>query len=366
MNILINCSNIKIGGGIQVAHSFLNEIKGETSNMYVVVLSSTLERQIQPSEFGPNFIFYVYDKVASPISAVFSKDKLLDAWVKNHSISKVFTVFGPSYWRPQVVHICGYAKPHYIYTSSPFFKVISNFENFKLKAKGFFHLLDFKKNADLLITENPDVSAKIGRKLGKKVFTVSNTYNQVFDNKEQWSDIQLPTFNGKYLLTISANYPHKNLNVIPLVAKELVRQKCKKFKFAVSLDKGQLNSDDAADELIVYLGKVEINDCPALYNQVSYMFLPTLLECFSASYAEAMRMQKPILTSDLDFARGLCQEAAAYFDPLNPEAIAALLIALDKDEGWQKQITDNGINRLKDFDNAPERAKKYLQIISTS
>ena len=51
------------------------------------------------------------------------------------------------------------------------------------------------------------------------------------------------------------------------------------------------------------------------------MFLPTFLECFSASYAEAMLMKKPIITSNLGFAQNVCKDAAVYFDPCNPEDI---------------------------------------------
>ena len=51
------------------------------------------------------------------------------------------------------------------------------------------------------------------------------------------------------------------------------------------------------------------------------MILPTLLESFSATYIEAMFHGKTILTSDLDFARDVCGEAAFYFDPLNPQSI---------------------------------------------
>lgn len=69
----------------------------------------------------------------------------------------------------------------------------------------------------MLITENVDVSERLGSKLPhKKIYTVTNYYNQVFDNKEKWiNDIQLPPFDGISLLTIAANYPHKNLDIIP-------------------------------------------------------------------------------------------------------------------------------------------------------
>ncbi len=366
MNILINCSTIRRGGGIQVAHSFLHEIKTDTKHTYIIILSSILKQQIDEHLFSKNFVFYEYNKEASPKNAVFSSDKVLDTLVAQHRIERVFTVFGPSYWRPNVLHIVGYAKPHYIYTTSPFFKAMSVKQRLRLKVKGFFHLIDFRKNADILITENPDVTAKISKKLNKKACTVSNTYNQVFDKSEEWSDRKLPSFDGKYILTISAHYPHKNLNIIPQVIKELLRRDCKKFKFVVTVDKGELHSDNESDDFIVYLGKVDIKDCPSLYAQCHYMFLPTLLECFSASYAEAMRMEKPILTSDLDFARGLCLDAAAYFDPLDSKKIAETIIQLDNNEELQQRLIHNGNERLKNFDSSRQRAEKYLQIITTS
>ena len=65
-----------------------------------------------------------------------------------------------------------------------------------------------------------------------------------------------------------------------------------------------------------------VENCPKLYNQADAMFLPTLLETFSASYPEAMKMERPILTSDLDFAKDICGDAALYFNPLDSYDIA--------------------------------------------
>jgi glycosyltransferase involved in cell wall biosynthesis len=132
------------------------------------------------------------------------------------------------------------------------------------------------------------------------------------------------------------------------------------------MKKGDLTTTDEIDKYIVYLGKVDINGCPSLYVQSHYMFLPTLLECFSASYAEAMRMETIVLTSDLGFARGICNDAAVYFDPLDPIDIVNNLLGIDEDDVGQKLLKHNGVNRLKDFDTAAERAAKYLEIIKNS
>ena len=50
MNILINCSNLKFGGGLKVAHSFLNEVKkGYKQHKFIVVLYSNLYDQFRVS-----------------------------------------------------------------------------------------------------------------------------------------------------------------------------------------------------------------------------------------------------------------------------------------------------------------------------
>lgn len=362
MRVLINCSNIKVGGGVQVAHSFIHELP-KFDGEFIVVVSSELKKQIEKNVLASFLATYEYDIKASPAKCFFANDYFLDNLVKKYSVEKVFTIFGPAYWKPQVPHICGYAKPHYVYTNSPFFQKISLKDRFFLKIKEFFHLHDFKYNSDVLITENLDVSNKIGKKLKKNTFTVSNNYNQIFDNPDEWEDITLPSFDGIYLLTISANYPHKNLDVIPKVINELEKRGIKKFKFVVTLEKNALSSDDRINSHIVYLGKINIKKCPPLYKQSKYMFLPTLLECFSASYAEAMRMEKLILTSDLDFAKGICRDSAIYFDPLNANDIVEKLLEIEDNNKKYNEMVGSGKLILENFCTSHQRAKKYLDII---
>jgi len=92
------------------------------------------------------------------------------------------------------------------------------------------------------------------------------------------------------------------------------------------------------------------------------MFLPTLLECFSASYVEAMKMKKPIITSDMGFARTVCDDAAIYFDPMDANDITAKIIKLVLSVELQNKLIETGLERLKMFGTAKERAKHYLDI----
>lgn len=91
------------------------------------------------------------------------------------------------------------------------------------------------------------------------------------------------------------------------------------------------------------------------------MFLPTLLECFSASYAEAMVMKKPILTSDLGFAHTVCNDAAIYFNPDDANDVADKIIYLMNSPEKQSDLITKGLAQLKQFGSAEDRAREVLK-----
>lgn len=370
MKILINCSNLRVGGGLQVAHSFLYEIKRNIEHHFLVVLSENLQPQINKDDFGQNFQFVNYSVKPSVTKTIFGRDKQLDDFEHIFQPEVVFSVFGPTYWRPKAKHICGFAKPDYIYKDSPYFKQISFFQKLKLNAMEFFHMLDFKKNNDLLITENPDVTRILAQKVPQKVVTVTNFYNQIFENESLWDKSILIDESKETikLLTISANYPHKNLAIIKKVIPVLKKQfPAFQFKFFLTIDRSEfgISETDSLNQNIEFLGKVTINQCPNLYSQCDFLFLPTLLECFSASYCEAMFMQKPILTSDLSFAKGICGKAAEYFNPMDENDVANTIYELAINNELQNKIKKNGIPQLKTFDSSQIRAKKYIELITS-
>lgn len=369
MNILINCSNLKIGGGLQVAHSFINQLKHKKDHRFYVVVSSILMKQLNLSEFEKcdHIHFIEYSVKPSILKAVTGRDTRLSAIEMEKKIDRVFTVFGPSYWRPRSKHICGFAKSQYIYVDSPFFEKMTLKEAVKLNIKKLFHIRSFNRSADAYITELWDVSHNLKSLLpGKEIHTVTNTYNQIFDKEPIESNKHLPTFDGVTLLTISAQYPHKNLEIIPDVIKSLKKKYPNfKFRFVLTLlSDAMIINDPMIGESIEFIGKVDIEECPTLYKAADFMFLPTLLECFSASYPEAMKMNTPILTSDLPFARSICGEAAEYFDPMDPEDIADKIYSLASNPERQKELRTKGKEQLRKFDTAESRARKYIEIIT--
>lgn len=367
MNILINASNLKVGGGLQVANMVISNLYHYPQHYFVVIVSDKVELPTKETLNYPFIRLIHYNKKGSFWNALFQHDVFLDTIVEKYNIERVFTIFGPSYWRPKVKHICGFAFSQYIYRDSPFWTKISLKQRLRLRIILCIKKIAFKRSVDYYITENSDVTR--GVKLMFKteaVSTVTNYYNPVFDNPLLWNRaIRLPAFDGTTLLTIAANYPHKNLDIIREVCRWLnEKYKGFKYRFVITIDQADASSLSSCPEVLC-IGKVTIDQCPFLYEQSDLMFLPTLLECFSASYPEAMRMRKPIMTSDLGFAKGLCGEAAIYFNPLNAEEIADKIYQLSNDDFLKSKLVAKGIRQLKEFDDNLERMKLYMHIATT-
>ncbi len=71
----------------------------------------------------------------------------------------------------------------------------------------------------------------------------------------------------------------------------------------------QLAAKLGVEECLYNHGPVPVTDGPQLYQTCDFLLLPTILETFSGTYPEAMAMGLPIITTDLDFAHEICQDA---------------------------------------------------------
>jgi len=365
MNILVN-ANCSTGGAIPWC-AVMTSLLGKHPRHHFVVCVSPQVRQALGENFvsPPNVEVLDYPRRIKA-TLVFLRSPALDRLVEKYEIDMVFTVFGPTYWHPRVPHVCGFAKSQYIYENSPIFRMMSPPARLIMAFKHLVHMASFRRDVDAYITEDEPISAALRQLIpGKPVYTVSNSCNPVFDRREEWRAHPLPPFDGVTLLTVSADYPHKNLGIIPRTA-EYLRRKHPDFlfRFVVTLGPETFGYTAAnVPDWLLPVGSVGIDECPLLYEQCDFMFLPTLLECFSASYAEAMKMRRPILTSDLSFARGLCRDAAEYFDPLSPEDIGETIYRLANDPERRQLLIDNGVVRGRSFLNAEERTASYMRIL---
>ncbi|NGP76676.1 glycosyltransferase family 4 protein [Balneolaceae bacterium YR4-1] len=285
---------------------------------------------------------------------------------KDFNPDVVFTTSGPAYWRPNAPHLVGYNLPHYIYKDSPFFSQIPLQKQLKWYFKGRVLKYFFKKEADAYVVQTDDVNRRLQQWLDTdKVYTVSNTVSRHYNQPKKIAN-KLPKKNKDEFrfLILSSWHAHKNLDIIPDVIKSLPKRLKQKVRFVLTLsedtywNKFPIGISDA----IINIGPVKPDEGPALYKECDALFLPTLLECFSATYAEAMKMNKPIITSDLGFAHTVCGDAAIYFNPINPKDIASKITQLIEQPTLQEKLIKEGMEQQENFVTAKERAEQYLKI----
>lgn len=366
MHYLINCSNLKAGGGLQVADSICMQLDRFTQHQFCVVLSPHLKLTKDKIKLYSNVEVYSYDIPNSFATIVKGRDEFLDKLVDKYNVNAVLTVFGPSRWCPKVPHLSGFAMPHLVIPESPFFSSQPLSQRIKWKLWCKIRQWSFKRSAKYFWTENPYITARLGKLLvDRQVYTVSNYYNQVFDHPENWiRDIILPEFDGVTCLSISTHYPHKNFEIL-IESVRLLKEKYPEVqvRFVLTFSENEMPVPYDMRDSFVFIGKVNVAECPSLYEQCDIMFMPTLLECFTASYPEAMRMEKPIVTTDIEFARGLCGDAACYYSPIDPKAAVEAIYKVATNKEYAKQLTENGKKQLKTFDNYVQRADKLISIL---
>lgn len=369
MKLLINSSTFKGTGVTQVAVSFIYECINFPEHEYKVFMSPNVAANIKQDKFPDNFSFHTFGKHSLYGLKGWADIRKMKRIEADYSPDAVFSVFGPSLWKPKAPHLQGYAFPHYVYPDSPIFKIMSIKEKIGVKIKRFVHIGLMKKEGDYYVCETSDVSMRLHDfyKIDTdKIFTVSNTANSYFLNYQQNRNLEHDESIFRFYCLCS-NSPHKNLavlnKVIPLLKNENLSVHIK-FYVTIKNEEYETLFEENVKDSIVNVGPLKVADCPAFVDSCDALFLPTLLECFSASYPEAMILKKPILTSDLPFANTVCENAALYFDPLNAENIAEMIKILVQDKNLYESLQVRGGVQFRKFLSPKERAKEYLNICS--
>jgi glycosyltransferase involved in cell wall biosynthesis len=370
MNIIINTSNLYVGGGVQVALSFINELNNiSAENNYHVFVSRAVREQIDYRIFSDKFKFYFIPKSPSHLIERLKITEFLSSLEEKIMPDVVFTVFGPSYWKPKAPHIMGFANGWLYNPKSIAYTKLKLFKRIRMRVFCLYQEYYLKRDANLIIVETLDAKDKVSKALSietDKIAVVGNTCSSIFDERKYIERgckyyIDLPK-KGKYeyrFLYITHNHPSKNLEIINKVC-ELLSEK--NINFVVTIDDESYENMFSHNPRVINLGPVAHKSCPSIYSQCDFLFAPTLLETFSASYPEAMKMNLPILTSKYSFAKDVCHNAALYFDPINPKDIVEKINILIYDLKLQEAMTRNGKAVLSQMESGRTRAEKYLKI----
>ena len=368
LRILVDCAPLSGGGGSQVACAFLeNLVKADAVDWRAVATEPTISSLSPAVQSDPRIVCVKkrnwFDLLR--ISSALAHEE------RTFLPDIVFSVFGPTYFAPRAIHLVGFALPLMIYDVEPPLQQPSMSARFKkwLGKRAF-------KKADHIVVETETVKTRLSARLGidgAKISVIGNSVNPLFVAEP--APHAKPSSDMFTILVPAAHYPHKNLEIIPKVAAELTRSAPDfEFEFLLTLTPAlpawRAIAQDA-DHLgvgrhVKTLGNLTLASLATQYQSASAIFLPTIREASTAVYPESFQAKCPLVTSDYDFARDLCGDAALYVPPTDPKAIADKLLQLSRDKALAADLVARGEARLKShYPTSDEKFSQQMVLIGS-
>jgi glycosyltransferase involved in cell wall biosynthesis len=362
MRILINATNLHVGGGVQVATSFVAElIKQPRTDVDITVwVSSEVDMNLRRIGCDLSILkqYEVFNTYGLKLLFSASRHRF-----KN--FDGIFTVFGPLYiWRSSSVSVVGFAQPWIIYPSNEIYGGLAWRSRVVTRFKYWIQSLFFRR-ADRLVVELEHVKAALLRlRMAKDadVYIVNNCLSSMYSEECSWAPVAVPEKDCRFRLGfVGRNYPHKNTRIFPEVRNLLLRNHGIDVHFFVTFsdEEWALCSPEFRDAAS-NVGVLTVSQCPSFYHAMDGVIFPSLLECFSATPLEAMAMRRPLFASDRAFNRDVCGKYALYFDPLDAVSAAEVIANYIKNSENVVARIEEARDHAFSFSDASGRASKYM------
>jgi glycosyltransferase involved in cell wall biosynthesis len=173
---------------------------------------------------------------------------------------------------------------------------------------------------------------------------------------------------SKMILNVGTLEPRKNIVALIRAFKKLKGRGLKDYKLVIAGDKGwlykqifkEIESNDLQKE-VLFLGIVEDEDLPMLYNCADIFVYPSLYEGFGLPPLEAMACGIPVITSNTSSLPEVVGNAGIMVDPDDVNSLCEAMYNVLKDKELWHQMSKKGLERAKLFP-WEDTAKKVLEI----
>ena len=375
MKIILNFLPLKSGGGLQVGMDFLEQLKlhGHKHEWYLVATKGTPLAEV-PAVRNLRLVKAIQNSVISRLWFEYIGCQKL---IREVGASLVYTQFGPHWPGASTVNIVGCAYSNLFHPEVDFWERLPFFKKAVRVCIDALRMSRLR-HADHIIFETEDLAQRAVRLMNfprERVSWVKPSVSSLVSaTKEHIRTHErcrtLPT--GFRVLLLSTYNPNKNIDLLPRIAKVLSeRSPDHDIYFVLTLSRESAGTvkimNDArmlgVENRVINLGPIPQEGCAEVYRACNLVILPSQLESFSNTIAEAWTMERPLLISDLAWARSLCGTGAAYYKYRDPYDAADLILHLRKDRGHYNALIDQGRSMLNTYPKAGERFRQYLSII---
>jgi glycosyltransferase involved in cell wall biosynthesis len=157
-----------------------------------------------------------------------------------------------------------------------------------------------------------------------------------------------------FILYVGSIEPRKNLERLLSAYRMLESGTRKDVKLVLAGFEGWKNKKvlrliKKFEKDVVFLGYLPDAEIAMLYNLATLFIFPSFYEGFGMPPTEAMACGCPVLVSNTASLPEVCQDAAKYFDPHDPEDIAEGISTLLSDDALRDALSIKGLKRAEAF-----------------
>lgn len=337
LKILFNCTTNVAGGGVQNAANFIWYAVQDTRFQWLFAVSPQVATVLERWNVDAATV-RIFSSPARKIGA----RRSLEEFATENGADLVYTMAGPAYVRFPVPHVLGISNPYLTHAPLEAFRMGRTLSEVVSALLGVaYRGWCARSEAQYWVFQTETSRQGFCRRFRvdrRFTWVVPNAVGKAFpfDSVDTLIETGIRGVANEEQLIFcpAADYPHKNLEIIPRVANVLATMESnQKLRFVLTLPPDSTTwckvSREAkrlgVEEYVENIGPFSYADAFRLYADASAVFIPSILETFSTSYLEAIAAGRPLIVADRPFAREICGEAAFYFDPKSPISAATTI-----------------------------------------
>lgn len=358
--VLIDASNLVVGGGVQVGASVVDEVlllRSDSSRAEEWPWLQDADIHVSP-QVRANLTHRGAD---AHVHVTPLRGRLPNLRRRPGSYDVSFAVFGPVYDGPRARRrISGFADG------------TSLFPELSARRRSLFGRIRqwvsrrYFSSCNLVISESEFVESSLTERWNippSRQSVIPNSLNRVFHEPSKQEAAPAIHSTSPVFAFPARAYPHKNIAILGPTAEVLRRKHGREIKFAVTLTPEEwLGLASEVRDHLINVGPLKVSQVPGFLSAAAGTVFPSLLESFSITPLEALAAGSPLAASDRQFVSEAVGECAEYFDPTDPESIAAALLRVLDDSSTER--VKRGLRLAEGWPTPDRRVSSFLSAIN--